>query len=155
MSLSSPPAGETPRWADTMSAKQFNIFLTLSWVVSFAGLSIAIATESALPPELRQYHTSIVVQSLSAKDSFIISGSIVLILGMIVSYIGLYLRKNWSRILFISIIVFSYFVTIYDNTPIVYPVWADIFFSLGTIFIGIVIAAMYFCPEVKEKFQMK
>ena len=136
-----------------LNKKQYRVYLTLSWVIGIIAVVSAIATENMLPPELKQYLESQAVTTFTAKDTVSLLASLVLVVAILVSYIGLYFWKKWSRPLLICTIVFSFFLTWFDNIHAVYSVWTESIFTIAYILMGVVIAAIFFCTEIKEEFE--
>jgi len=135
-----------------MTKTYFKIVLTLSWLLGVIGLFVDTFTEHTLPIVLQDYVKT------QYQSSDIISVSLgglgfIIIVALIISYIGLYLWKHWSRPLFVSIFIVSYLLTPFYTEPIVETIWATNIYSLTYIFIGILIGMMYFSDEIKQKFK--
>ena len=134
-----------------MTKTFFKIALTLSWFFVVFGLIVESLTEHTLPPVLKEYAQT----QYQSSDAFSVSISglaFIIIVALIVSYIGIYLWKNWARTLFITIFIIGYLLTPLYNEPIVQTIWTSDIYSLAYIFLGIAIGTMYFSNEIKEKF---
>ena len=136
-----------------MTSKQFRFFLTLSWLLSLLSIVISFLAIDTLPIELREY---IKIQqddpiNTTREIIYFISG-FPLIAGEIVSIIGLYLWKKWARILYIAMFMYGFIVQLIGNSPTIYPLLGEPFFTASNILSGIVICSMYFCTGINVKF---
>ncbi len=135
-----------------MTQKQFRIFLTLSWLFGLSTIIVSLLTLGTLPFELRDYLRSRAnIMNTTREISYFYSG-FPLISGIFVSVIGLYLWKNWARILFVTMIIFGSIVQFLSNSPVIMPLFAEPLSAASGIFSGIVVCAMYFCEGINDKF---
>ena len=138
-----------------MSKTLFRTFLTLSWGIGIIGVLVDILTVSYLPPLLLEYQISVDFAPATATDNIFIGVGIIMSILLVVSYIGLYRFKNWGRRLFIIALLLSYTMAFIDSTTIVSSVWANEIYSISYIFVGIVIAVMFFNEEINSEFMQQ
>ena len=135
-----------------MTIRQFRIFLSLSWIFGLLGMALSFLTIYTLPIELRDFLKTQTNTMATTRDIIYFVSGFPLIIGVIVAYIGLYLWKNWARILFICIFLYSFFVQLLGNAPsIVSPIAEPITISFYVLS-GIVICSIYFCEKIKNQF---
>lgn len=135
-----------------MTIKQFRIFLTLSWLFAISYMVVAFSTIDALPKELSDYLMSRTNPMKTNMDVVYFVSGFPLIIGIIVAYIGLYFWKNWARILFVCVFLYSFIVQLIGNSPTIISPIAEPFYILSNVLSGIVICSMFYCEKVGINF---
>jgi hypothetical protein len=135
-----------------MNIKTYKIFLTLSWVTALVGVAVDVMSENTLPAKLEEDLEASYNAPFTISEIILIAIGIPLLISLIISYVGLYRFKPWSRKLFLITIALFYPLSFVDLSPFIYTVWADDLYSLSYIFTGIFIAGMYYVPEIRNKY---
>lgn len=134
-----------------MSVKQFRLFLTLSWSLNILSIIIWLWTDQFLPPLLQEYLSRQDSQEITATDIILTIVGLLLLLSVVISYIGLYLWKDWARHLFLITTIIGYLMALIDTAPSVMSSWAFYINDLATLFTGMVLAIIYY-NEIRQRF---
>jgi len=113
---------------------------------------LAYSTIGTLPKELSDYLMNKTNPMKTNMDIVYFVSGFPLIIGIVVSYIGLYLWKKWARILFICVFLYGFIVQLIGNAPSIITPVADPFYVLSNVFSGIIICSMFYCEKVEINF---
>jgi len=134
-----------------MNIKRYRLFVTLSWIVGVLYVIVSILSEQFYPEPLRVYLESTENKPWTNSDTvFLIYGS-ALLLSMLISYVGLYGFKEYSRKLFLLTHILGYAPI--DLTPSIGSFWSDSLLTITYLLTGIVIGASFFDGEIVKKFK--
>jgi hypothetical protein len=129
-----------------LSIKKFRLILAL--YLTFVVLAIVghVVGAPNLPPPLREFVAA------ADKTTWMVSWLGVAYLMMAsISCVGLFLFKNWARLLFI---VATLVGAMPWDGPTVYPAMEYLFINLEFVLAGVIIALSYFSP-VRERFVVR
>jgi hypothetical protein len=128
-----------------MTKQNFRILVVLEWLIIISGLVVYFLTKAALPSEVREYLENQNSAPLTTADMIFFCVSVVLILLTIVTSIGLFFFKRWSK----TLLLLSYVVTILltpTHTVYINTGWTELLFTVGDILGGMILALVYFSP---------
>lgn len=135
-----------------MNKTTYRWLLTASWVIGILAVITSIMTENMLPQELRAFLSSQSEIVMTAKQAVWFGVMTVLTLCMVAAYAGLYFLKNWARVLYSICLVGVYAITPLDPSPVINTVWASDAFSMAEILSGVVLAVIYWVPNIRDGF---
>ncbi len=140
-----------------MSRKTFLVVITLSWVCTLMAIVLSHTTQSQLPEVLRSYlathHPS---PSLVPAVPVIAWGllSLAFLCAWVAANVGIYFWQAWARRLYVILTVGGWLLLLpLGNQPSVHTNWVEIASGLSSAFDGIAVCAMWFIPEIKDRFQ--
>lgn len=133
-----------------MSATVFKYLLTASWLTPIIAIGFYLFTADNLPPEFRSY---ILSQPVSSTDTIIVTGiGFMTLAGTIISYVGLYRWRSWSRHLFVYVTIINVLVAPLADSPALYTSLVDSIIALSNILAGVIIALSFFSPVIAARF---
>ena len=118
------------------------------------GIIAMVIARHVLPPELEAYLTAQRHKPIHHVYITLVV-FLIYIVAIIVSYIGLYRWKAWSRTLFTFIFIIGSLVAPFFTDPIVITAMAYKFITTNCLFCGLLIGCMYYDPNIKARFEKK
>jgi hypothetical protein len=128
-----------------MTRHGFRRLIILQWMLGLASCVVTFATVPYLPPELRSYWESQARAELTNGDWVLFGVSMLLLVGSIIVYLGLYRFKPWAKSLLLPINVVALLLSpLYG--PAVMTGWASALSYASTLVGGGVIFLVYLSP---------
>ena len=138
-----------------MKTSLFRVLLVLSILTAVGAFISAILAHRMLPPELWAYQSSRPPIPASGYGRVVFWLSCGFGLAAVVSYFGLFRWKTWGRTLFLLAVLASGLLPFFNSDPVIYTAQASAFVYLNLLLCGMLVALMYFNPEIKNKFAGK
>ena len=138
-----------------MKTSRFRLLLVLSILTGVGALISAVLAHRILPPELWAYLASRPPIPVSGYGRVVFGLSCGFGLAALVSYFGLFRWKSWGRILFLLAILANGILPFFSTDPVIYTAPMNAFITANLLLCGILVALMYFHPEIKNKFAGK
>lgn len=138
-----------------MKTTLFRLLLVLSILTAVGAFISAILAHRMLPPELWAYLSSRPPIPASGYGRVVFWLSCGSCLVAVVSYFGLFRWKTWGRTLFLLAVLASGLLPFFSTDPVIYTAQASAFVDLNLLLCGMLVAVMYFNPEIKNKFAGK
>ncbi len=125
--------------------------IIIQWALIALGFTISFFEEQNLPPSLKTYLQLENEAGLSNIESIGLCLVTVALLGFIVSSIGVYQFKRWSRSLYLWSNIFGFWTLPFLGVTITTP-YSDMFGSASTFVIGMTVCLLYF-SDAREHFE--
>lgn len=125
--------------------------IIVQWALIALGFTISFFEENNLPPALKNYLKLENEAGLSNIETIGLCLLSVALLGFIVSSIGVYLFKRWSRSLYLWSNIFGFWTLPFLGVTITTP-YSDMFGGASTFVIGMTVGLLYF-SDAKEHFE--
>ena len=129
----------------------FRLILSATILLGLGGVVLELCFQSFLPQPLQDYLRAESEADLTTSDIAAVLVAIPLLIATIVSIIGLYLWKPWSRHLFLGVWILSVLLAPFVG-PYVYSGIGYALYDLSSMLSGLLLGIAYFSP-VAEKFK--
>ena len=138
-----------------MNAKIFRLLLVLSILTAAGAFIAAVLAHHMLPPELWTYLSSRRPLLRTGYDHVIFWLVCGFSLAAVISYFGLFRWKAWGRTLFLLAVLANGLLPFFSTNPVIYTAPMNGFICANVLLCGMLVALMYFNPEIKTKFAGK
>jgi len=129
--------------------KTLKIFVIISWICSILYVISSIILESSLPTNLQNYLRNEVLRERTEFDLILDMIMIILMLWYIISTIGLYLTKNWTKISYTIACISIFILTLFFD-PIVDHAISAVISSINSVIMGMILGLLYFTNVFKN-----
>jgi magnesium-transporting ATPase (P-type) len=133
------------------SRRALRVSIVMQWVLIVTAVVIGFYEEGNLPEALRRYIIEQDNKPISLTEMIVLGSSALLLIGLMISSVGIYRLKSWSRTPYVICSVLITFVFLFLG-PVVTPPIEGTFQYLANAIEGFAIALMYF-SSVRESFE--
>jgi hypothetical protein len=128
-----------------MTRQGFRRLFIISWLVGLTAVAVSMLTVSYLPPDLRDYVEAQSNAEPTTKDWVVFTVGVCLLIGYIITSVGLYRFRAWAKTLFLPMnIIALLMMPLYG--PSVMTGWASAFNCLNCLVGGGVLFLVYLSP---------
>jgi len=133
------------------SNRALRISIVVQWILIAAAVFFGFYEEGNLPEALRSYISEQDNKSISLTEMVVLGSSAILLIGLIISSVGIYRLKSWARTPYVACSLLITFVFLFLG-PVVTPPIEGTLQYLANGIEGFAIALMYF-SSARENFE--
>ena len=123
--------------------RSLRISIIIQWILIVAGVLIGLYEERYLPEVLRNYIIEQEKKPLSMSDTIVLVSGMFLLIGLLISSVGIYRLKSWVRSSYVACSVLGGVLFLFMGKTITPPI-AGTFEYLANVAEGFIIALLFF-----------